>query len=141
MGNFLTDVGRRIIVNRLSNSPLPSSPTPGWTVPAYIAWGTGGPNSPATDAARTDTAMFTERSEARVAGTVSVVTTTSAGDTYQCVGTMTLASGTNIQIIEAGIFDASTSGNMFIHSYFGAGQYITLNTGDQITYTFKLQFT
>ena len=141
MSNVLTNLGRQIIVNRFVNAIAPSSPTPGNAIPSYVTWGTGNPSGMATDAARTDTAMFAERSEARVNGTLTAQTITSTGDTYQNVGTCTLGSGSGIQISEMGIFDASTSGNMFVHSWFGTGMYITLNTGDQITFTVTLQFT
>jgi len=82
------------------------------TGPNYIAWGTG-----AGTAGITDTTLFTEASEARVAGTSSQQTTTTSNDTYQVVGTMTV-SGSGKTITNAGLFDASTVGNLFVKGDF-----------------------
>jgi hypothetical protein len=45
-------------------------------------------------------------------GTESIVTTTVTGDTYQVVGTITAGSARVID--EVGLFDALTTGNMFV---------------------------
>src|SRR5690348_15181478 len=94
----------------------------------YIGWGTS-----ATTAAATDTALGTAAAEARVAATQSQVTTTTANDTYQLVGTITSASGQTI--LENGVFDASTAGNMFAHHTYATG--VGLATGDAIQHTNK----
>lgn len=94
----------------------------------YVAWGTG-----AGTAAATDTTLFTEASEARVTGTVSQQTTSVTGDTYQVVGTIT-ADGTKT-ITNAGLFDASSAGDLLIKGDF-TGVALVLN--DQIEFTFKL---
>ncbi len=121
MATVLTNRGKEIIVDRILGSG---------TEPKYVAWGTG-----AGTAAATDTTLFTESAEARVTGTSSKVTTTTTNDTYQVVGTMT-ASGSRT-ITNAGLFDASTSGNMFIKTDFTG---VVLATSDSITFTFKVQF-
>jgi len=96
----------------------------------YVGWGTG-----AGTAAETDTTLFTEAAEARVAVTHSQVTTTTTGDTYQGVGTITSASGQTIT--NAGLFDASTSGTMLLKGDFTG---IVLANGDKIEFTCQLQF-
>lgn len=101
------------------------------TAPTYIGWGTG-----TTAAAVTDTALQTASGEARTNGTKSKVTTTVTNDTLQVVGTITSA-GTQT-ISEAGLFDASTSGNMYVHGVFTG---IALGTGDSIAFTVTIQVT
>jgi len=71
----------------------------------------------------------------RVSGTTSQVTTSTTNDTYQVVGTQT--AGTSETITNAGLFDASTSGNLFVKGDFSG---IPLNNGDSIQFTFKVQF-
>lgn len=122
MANVLTNAGRAIIANRIKGSG---------TEPAYVAWGTG-----AGTAAASDTTLFTESAEARVAGTSSIVTTTVTNDTYQVVGTIT-ASATRA-ITNAGLLDASTSGNLFVKGDFST---VNLATGDAIQFTIKYQTT
>lgn len=122
MANVLTNAGRAIIANRIKGSG---------TEPVYVAWGTG-----AGTAAAADTTLFTESAEARVAGTSTVVTTTVTNDTYQVVGTIT-ASATRA-ITNAGLFDASTSGNLFVKGDFAT---VNLATGDAIQFTIKYQTT
>jgi hypothetical protein len=51
------------------------------------------------------------------------------------VGTIT--AGTTETITNAGLFDASTSGNLFVKGDFTG---IALNSGDSIQFTFKCQF-
>lgn len=80
----VTGKGREIFHNRLRGSG---------TEPLNLLWG----NNPAgLTEATTDIAPFKEASEARVAGTSSIVTTTTTNDTYQVVGTFTSASGQTI---------------------------------------------
>ena len=94
----------------------------------YIGWGTG-----VTTAAKGDTTLTTEASEARVSGTRSQ----SAADTLQWLATMT-ADGAKA-IVEVGVFDASTGGNLVIHANH------TLATmdvsGDLVNYTITLELT
>lgn len=102
------------------------------TAPTYIGWGTG-----TTGAAVTDTALETAAAESRTNGTKSKVTTTVSNDTYQVVGTVTCA-GSGKTISEAGLFDASTSGNMYVRGVFTG---IALSVGDSIAFTFTIQVT
>jgi hypothetical protein len=97
--------------------------------PRYIGSGTG-----SHTAAAADTALTTEV-DSRVTGTPTTVTTTQTNDTYQCTGTYT--PGASRAIIEAGLFDAVSSGNMFVSATFDA---INVTTADSISYTFKVQY-
>lgn len=101
--------------------------------PKYIGIGTG-----ATLAARTasagDTALSTQV-ESRANGTVTTVTTAVANDTFQTVGVITATAPRAID--EAGCFDASTAGNMFISATFPV---VNLLTGDSLQITAKCQY-
>ena len=120
MATLLVATGRAIITNRLNS---------GGTVPQYAGWGTG-----AGTTSSSDTTLFTEVLP-RVSGTVSQVTTSTTSDTFQVVATQT--AGTAETITNAGLFDASTSGNLFVKGDFTG---IALNSGDSIQFTFKVQF-
>jgi len=120
MSTLLVNTGRAIITNRLNG---------GGTTPQYVGWGTGAGTTGATD-----TTLFTEVLP-RVSGTVSQVTTSSTNDTFQVVATQT--AGTSETITNAGLFDAATSGNLFVKGDFTG---IPLNTSDSIQFTFKVQF-
>lgn len=121
MATVFTDAGKAIVTNRMKGAG---------TEPNYIAWGTG-----AGTAAAADTTLFTEATEARVAGTSTRVTTSVADDTYQAVGTIT-ADG-NKTITNVGLFDAVTTGNMFMKADFTG---VALSTGESIAFTLKVQF-
>lgn len=97
--------------------------------PKYIASGTG-----VHVAAATDTALTTEV-DSRVTGTITTVTTTNTNDTVQVVGTYTPS--VSRTIVEAGLFDALTVGNMYVSATFDA---INVTTADSIAYTFKVQY-
>ena len=120
MATLLVNTGRAIITNRLNG---------GGATPQYVGWGTGAGTTGATD-----TTLFTEVLP-RVSGTVSQVTTSSTNDTFQVVATQT--AGTTETITNAGLFDASTSGNLFVKGDFTG---IPLNSSDSIQFTFKVQF-
>lgn len=122
MATVFTNAGKSIVTNRLKGTG---------TEPNYTGWGTA-----AGTAAATDTTLFTEASEARVAGTSSQVTTTVTGDTYQVVATMTVA-GAGKTITNVGLFDAASAGNMLVKSDFTG---IALAIGESIQFTQKLQF-
>lgn len=122
MATVLTDAGRAVLTNRIKGSG---------TEPNYVAWGTG-----AGTAAVGDTTLNTESAESRTAGTNTRQTTSVTNDTYQVVGTIT-ATATRA-ITNAGLFDASTAGNLFIH---GDHATVNLSTGDSIQYTISVQFT
>ena len=120
MATLLVNSGKAIVTSRLNS---------GGTVPQYVALGTG-----AGTTGSTDTTLFTEVTP-RVSGTVTQQTTSVTNDTFQVVGTQT--AGTSETITNAGVFDASTSGNLFVNGDFTG---IALNTGDSIQFTFKVQF-
>jgi len=121
MATLLVNTGKAIITNYLNGGAA--------TQPKYIGWGTGAGTTSASD-----TTLFTEVLP-RVSGTTSQVTTSTTNDTYQVVGTQT--AGTSETITNAGLFDASTSGNLFVKGDFSG---IPLNNGDSIQFTFKVQF-
>jgi len=116
----MVSTGKAIVTNRIKGVG---------TEPAYVGWGTG-----AGTTAITDTTLFTEAGS-RTAGTSTQQTTTTTSDTYQVVGTLTAPAGETIT--NAGLLDASTSGNLFIKGDFTG---IVLNTGDSIQFTIKAQF-
>lgn len=120
----LTSAGRAITTNRIKGAG---------TEPNYVGVGVG-----ATGAARTavaaDTALSTAV-ESRVAGTSTQQTTTSTNDTYQSIGTVTATAARAVD--EAGLFDASTAGNMFVSATFPV---INLAIGDSIQATIKVQY-
>ena len=96
------------------------------TAPAnhYIGWGTG-----AGTAAKGDTTLFTEASEARVVATRSQP----AADQNRFVGTIT-ADGTKT-ITNAGVLTASSGGTLLLKSDFTG---VALNASDSIQFTFDL---
>jgi len=121
MATLLVNTGKAIVTNYLAGGAA--------TQPKYIGWGTG-----AGTTAATDTTLFTEVTP-RVTGTATQVTTSTTNDTYQVVGTQT--AGTTETITNAGLFDATTSGNLFAKGDFTG---IALLTGDSIQFTFQVQF-
>ncbi len=121
MATVFSNTGKAITTNRLKGSG---------TEPLYVAWGTG-----AGTAAITDTTLFTESAEARTAGTSTQQTTTTTNDTYQVVGTITATAGRTIT--NAGLFDASTSGNIFMKGDFTG---VVLNSGESIQFTNSVVF-
>jgi hypothetical protein len=127
MATLLVNMGKQITTGRIKGV----GSGPGFTEPNYVAWGTG-----AGTTALADTTLFTEAPEARTAGTSSQVTTTTTNDTYQVVGTITATAGRTIT--NAGLFDAVTTGNLFVKGDFTG---IPLNNGDSVQFTIKVQFT
>lgn len=123
MATLLVNTGRAIITNRVKNGAT------GATEPNFVAWGTGAGTTGATD-----TTLFTETGT-RTTGTSTQQTTSTTNDTYQVVGTMT--AGGALTITNAGLFDASTSGNLFIKGDFTG---VVLASGDSIQFTIKAQF-
>ena len=120
MATLLVNAGKAIVTNRIKGSG---------TEPSYVAYGTGAGTTGATD-----TTLFTETGT-RQAGTSTQQTTSVTNDTYQVVGTQT--AGGTLAITNAGLFDASTSGNLFVKGDFTT---INLSSGDSIQFTFKTQF-
>lgn len=128
VATVITNAGKAILAKRLIGS------TPSQAEPNYSGIGVG-----ATGAARTaavaDTALSTA-AESRVAGTSSNVTTGVTNDSYQVVATHTATAARSVD--EAGLFDASTAGNMFLSATFNV---ISLATGDSLQLTYKVQNT
>lgn len=122
MASVFTSAGRAITTARLRGVG---------SEPAYSAIGTG-----AGTAAVTDTTLSTEV-EARVLGTSSQVTTSTTNDTYQVVATHTMT-GTPRTITNAGLFDASSTGNMAAKADFAG---VGLGASDALQLTHKLQYT
>lgn len=123
MATVVANAGRAIISGRMFGA------TPSQAEPKFIGWGTG-----AGTAAVADTTLFTETGT-RATGTSSQVTTSVTNDTHQVTGTMT--AGGALTITNAGVFDASTVGNLYIKGDFTG---IALSSGDSIAFTFKVQF-
>lgn len=119
MANVYTTVGKQMVVDQIDGTK--ATPT------FKVAWGTG-----AGTAVVGDTTLFTEASETRVTTTQSQP----AADKNQFLGTIT-ADGSKT-ITNAGIFDAASSGNMYLKSDFTG---IALVLGDSIQFTFTLQQT
>lgn len=119
-----TNAGAAIVTNRMIQAG---------TAPRNIGWGTS-----STAPLVTDTALGAEAapttSGGRTVGTESRVTVTVANDTYQVAGTVTAVS--TLAIVEAGLFDAVTAGNMLIRGTHGA---YNVASGDSITYTIQLR--
>jgi len=92
-----------------------------------IGWGTG-----AGTAAKGDTTLFTEASEARVA----VATSQPTADKNQWVATLT-ADGAKT-ITNAGLFNAVSGGSMVVKGDFTG---IVLALGDKIEFTISLEQT
>lgn len=121
MATICTSAGKAIITNRIIGSG---------TEPKYVAWGTG-----AGTAAIGDTTLFTEAAEARTSGTGTRTTTTVTNDTHTVTGTLTAAAGKTIT--NAGVFDASTTGNLYVKGDFTG---LALNTGDSITFVVNTSY-
>lgn len=118
MADIYTDVGENFTADQMD-------PTTAATIAnLYVGQGTG-----AGTAAKGDTTLFTEASESRVATTNSQP----SSNVNQYVATIT-ADGTKT-VTNAGVFDASTSGNLILKSDF-TGIPVVLN--DTIEYTFQL---
>jgi hypothetical protein len=115
MATVITNVGEELACDLLRGAG---------TVPSWVAWGTG-----ATAAAKAQTTLTTEGSEARVNGTTST-NGTGASATFRVVATIT-ADGTKT-ISECGLFTAVTSGTMYLRSDFTG---IAVNSGDSIEFT------
>lgn len=119
MASVLVNAGRAYITEVLIASEA-----------RYIGYGTG-----AGTAAAADTTLFTEV-QTRVTGTRTQQTTSVTNDTYRVTGTVT-ADATRA-ITNAGVFDASSAGDLVLKGDFAT---INLASGDSIAFTFNLQFT
>lgn len=122
MATVLTNTARAQLSAALNGSTLSNV--------KYVGWGTGGGTS-----AVTDTTLFTE-ADSRATGAQSVTTTSVTNDTYQVVSTNTAGSGETIT--NAGLFDNSSSGNLYVKGDFSG---VVLSSGDKISFTFTIQHT
>ncbi len=125
MATVYTDAGEAKVVDIIDGTA--TSPTDLGTSNNFVGWGTG-----AGTAAKGDTTLFTEAAESRVGGTVSQP----SADINQWVATITSASGQTIT--NAGVFDASTAGNLIVKGDFTG---IVLATNDKIEFTISLEQT
>jgi hypothetical protein len=123
MATLVVNGGLGLITSRLGGA--------GDAVPDYVAWGTG-----AGTAAVADTTLFTEASEARTQGTITQETTNTTDDTYQVVGTITVA-GSGKTITNAGLFNASSTGTMLMKGDFTG---VALDVGESIQFTMQVVF-
>lgn len=119
MADVFTDAGENLVADIITN-PSAHPGAGAW----YCAWGTG-----AGTASKSDTTLFTEASEARVATTDNQP----SPNINRFVATMT-ADGSKT-ITNAGIFDASTAGELLLKSDFTG---VALNLNDSIQFTFEL---
>ena len=120
---YVSDTGLGIVTSLLA---AVSSVCPGW-----IGWGIG-----TTAAATGNTGLETPSAEARTVGTKTQETTTTTNDTYKVVGTITCATSAKA-ITEVGLFNALTSGTLFVRATFSA---INVSVGDTITFTISTKF-
>lgn len=119
MATVLTNSGEQWVCDALSAVVS--------TTGQFVGWGTG-----VGTAAKADTTLFTEASEARATGTVTT-NGTGASAKYQVVGTLTADAGKTIT--NAGNFTASSAGTLIVKGDFTG---IALLTGDSITFTITL---
>lgn len=124
-GSVITTIGKAIYADRVRTTPGTYT-----NAPKFVAIGVGATGADRT-AAVGDTALSTEV-ETRTSGTESLQTTTLTNDTYRVVGTVTATSARVVD--EAGLFDASSTGNMFASATFAV---INLASGDSLTLTFN----
>lgn len=117
----LTQAGEELLVDLIMNTVTSST----W----YGGWGTG-----TTQAAKGDTTIETEASEAR---TGPITPTEAAADKIQWQWTQQCA-GSGKTIANAGVLTLSTGGVLLIHGNFSG---IALNVGDSIQFTTTLEIT
>lgn len=128
LATVLTNQGRQIMTNRISGLA--------GTAPNYAAIGSG-----STTAVAADTTLTTEYTTgtwagyARVNVTPTRTTVGTTNDTIQWVASFT--AGAAQTVFEAGLFDALTVGNCYIHASFAAA--VGLSNGDSIQITFTHQ--
>ena len=118
MATVLTDVGRAQMISKCNT---------GLATP-YVGWGTG-----AGTAAVGNTTLFTEVTAERAASTQSITTNNVANDRLRNICTLTSVSGATIT--NAGLFDASSSGNLWVKGDFTG---VLLAAGDKIQFTIDI---
>lgn len=132
LATFIVDGGEAIATNLISGL--------GGTVPKFIGWGIG-----AGTTARTDSSLFTEKDvdlsgagPARTTGAVARTTVTDTNDNIQVTGTRTMTGAGPVAVLNAGLFDAASAGNLWLKGDFAA---INLSLNDGIAFTFNSQAT
>ena len=123
MATVLTSVGEELLIDLIDGTSAAHLTG----AASFLGWGTG-----AGTAAKADTVLFTEATEARVTTTQSQP----VADKIRWVGTIT-ANGSKT-ITNAGILTASSGGTLVIHGDH-TGQAVVLN--DKIEYTIELEQT
>ncbi len=119
MATVLSNLGEQYVCDFLSGvSTLDAQ---------YVGWGTG-----VGTAVKGDTALDTESAESRVVGTLS---TDGAGSSAKFKVVATITSAGSQTIVNAGLFDASTTGTLILHGDFTG---VALVSGDKIEFTFTL---
>lgn len=128
-GTVVTNAGKAIVAGRMIGGASPSQ-----VEPKFQGIGTG-----ATLAARTaaaaDTALSTEVETRASTNNGTRTTTTVTNDTYQVVQTTTATATRAVD--EAGLFDASSAGNMFVSATFAV---VSLANGDSLQLTWQVKF-
>lgn len=130
MATVMTNAGRAVQTNLVSGL--------GGTAPNFIAIGSG-----AGTAGVTDTTLFTEYTTGTWTGYARLSTTPTRGTTSVTNDTITWQSGAFTApgaetVTNAGNFDASTSGNIFIKGDFTG---VVLATNDTLTIKITEQYT
>jgi hypothetical protein len=119
MATVLTQVGEEWIVDKIDEVVQ--------TEAEFVGWGTG-----AGTAAKGDTTLFTEASEARVSATLSQP----VADKIRWVATITADAGKTIT--NAGNFTLAAAGTLVVKGDFTG---IVLALGDKIEFTIDLEIT
>jgi hypothetical protein len=126
MANVLTNLGRELIARAINQAGSGI----GSVAPTFSGIGTG-----AGTAAAADTTLFTEV-QTRINGTASIQTGASSNNIYRVVAQHTADQAR--AITNAGLFDASSAGNLFVKADFST---INLALNDTITLTYNVEVT
>lgn len=117
MADIWVQVGEDLLVDILDGGvPVPSD----W----FVGWGTG-----AGTADKSDTALFTEAPETRIAATLSQP----SSDQSRYVALLAASAGRTIT--NAGVFSLVSGGVLWVHSDFSG---VVLASGDRIEFTFTI---
>lgn len=127
MANVLTNLGRELVARAINQAGTGI----GSAAPIHSQLGTG-----AGTAGVADTDVFTAAGT-RIAGTPSIQTGASANNVFRVVAQHTAGAG-GLAVTNAGLFDASSSGNLFAKADFAV---INLAQNDTITLTYNTEIT
>lgn len=129
-GQKFTNLGQAWVVDQLD----PNFAIAGGSITYRGWWGSDG-----TTPAVTDTGVLGTLAESRVSitnGNITQQTTQSTGDTIRWVYTMVATGGRTVQ--ETVVLTGDNNTSAIIRIVHGS---LTLESGDQVTYTINLQFT